>query len=404
MKNSLFGETSLGDLTSGEAFEIDDAIPAGGEVTDEGTETKETNIESETTPSNKSEKSEIALNEEDDFSGLIEINDTPKEGNENKNTDDTQVGEDANNSATETDSPSPLLPYAQLLKDKGILPDFDVEQWDGSEEGLLDAVDQEIEAGIQEYRQALDPRVQYLIENLEAGVPFEKVLQMDSNVIRYNSIDEAKVVSDENLQKQILSDFYKRTTKLNDDKINRLIENFETIGNMEDEAKSALADLKKLDIEEVEAQKQQSLQQKEQAKVQQEKVLKDLGTKISETKEIVPGIPLNKTSRNKLFDSMVKPVAIDAQGRPVNRVMQVRNEDPMHFEMALHYLVEVTNGFKDWSKIQVPGKKKVVSDLEKISAGLKTNSSGSSRKRLKVDKEDTKPSNDILESIRKTFG
>lgn len=404
MKNSLFEGSSLGDLTSGEAFEIDDAVPAGGETQDGETSpaTEEDEI-IDTQSSNESKESKISLDNEDDYKGLIEIDDDPNEGNQEDKTEN-QVGEDADSTA-DTNSPSPLLPYAQLLKDKGILPDFDVEQWDGTEEGLVDAVDQEIDAGIEDYKRSLDPRIQYLIDNLESGVPFEKVLQMDSNVMRYSQMSEDKLESDEKLQKQVLTDYYKRTTKLTDEKIDKLIENFEVIGNMGEEAKSALGELRELDIKEVEYEKQQLRQQQEQAKVQQEKVLKDLGSKISETKEIIPGLPLNKISRNKLFDSMVKPVAVDNNGRPVNRVQQVRNQDPIHFEMSLHYLVEITNGFKDWSKIQAPAKKKVVSDLERVSKSLNTNSSGSSRTRLKTeDNKDNKASTDMLDSIRKMFG
>ena len=41
-------------------------------------------------------------------------------------------------------SSSPLIPYAKYLKEEGILPDFDIEHFDGSIDGLREGMYNEI--------------------------------------------------------------------------------------------------------------------------------------------------------------------------------------------------------------------------------------------------------------------
>ena len=48
---------------------------------------------------------------------------------------------------------SPFIPYAKLLVEEGITPNFNIEEFDGTPEGLLKAVQGEIQYGINKYKE-----------------------------------------------------------------------------------------------------------------------------------------------------------------------------------------------------------------------------------------------------------
>ena len=49
--------------------------------------------------------------------------------------------------------------------------------------------------------------------------------------------------------------------------------------------------------------------------------MKLLEDTIEGTKEIVPGLDFNKTTKGKVFKSMTTPVGRDGAGNPVNRIV-----------------------------------------------------------------------------------
>ena len=332
-QEDLFSETydDLVDVISPE--EVVDDLTQEVEHTEETTETSET-----------SEQDEIIDDEEDSST------DSPEE---------VQVD----------DKVSPLLPYANMLVEDGILTHFKLEDFDGTAEGLKLAVQNEIKVEKEAYIQGLDPRIKLLVESMEAGVPFETLLQMDKSMIELSQIDDTKLSTDTKLQKEIAFKYFKKTTRFDDVKIAKLIEKFEDIGELQSEASNFLSELKEMEAQEYE----QSLANAETNRIEQEKVrlqsINKLQEDLKKTTEFIPGIALTDKVREKVFKTITTPVAQDQQGNPVNKVTLAAMQDP-DFNVKLTYLFEITEGFKKFDVFLNPGKKKAISELEQAASRL----------------------------------
>lgn len=86
---------------------------------------------------------------------------------------------------------------------------------------------------------------------------------------------------------------------------------------------------------------------------------------------------LNDAQRKSLYSSMTTPVAKDQHGNPLNRIVAARMENPMEFELKLHYLFDITKGFSDFSKLTSKGKKDSVKEFEQAIENIDSSSSSS---------------------------
>lgn len=346
---------------------------------------------------NEKEDSKEKESDEDKF--LIDL-DEKSENEEEQEEENEESTEDDRPSSESKEKPSssPLTPYAKLLKEEGILPNMDLEEYDGTAEGLKKAMVDEIVGAVNYYKETLPERIKHLIENYEEGVPLEKLLEIDRNEIEFEGITEDKIREDVSLQKHMVEMYFKKTTRFSDSRIRTMVERYEDSGELEEEAISAVNELKELVSKEreesvKEAQKQQKLNQE-----RVERELAELNKKIQGTDEIIPGMKLNSKMKNDLVKSLTTPVGKDQNGNPVNRIVAARMEDPIEFEIRLHYLFEITKGFKDFSKLSEKGKKDSIKEFEEAAAKLDkttegTYSSGGSKRQ--TDK--------FVNTITKTF-
>lgn len=345
--------------------------------------------------------------DEDDGSFELGANDNEEDSEEDVDEDQEEIQEELPSSSKnspqkskEGKSSSPLTPYAQLLIDEGVLPNLNIKEFDGTAEGLKDAMISEILGAVDMYKDSLPPRVRDLINNYEDGVSFEKLLELDRTSVTIETLDNNKVEDDTDLQKQLVTDYLKRTTKFNDKKIEKMVDSMEDSGELEDEAKSSLVELKAIIEKEKEHEKKAVQLQQKQMEEARRQELTALHEKIRTTQEIIPGIKVNDKVRQTVLTSMTQPVGYDQTGRPVNRIVAARMENPIEFEMKLHYLFELTKGFKDFSKLAEKGRKdasrqfeEAVEDLDRtIDGGIETKSPTLGNK-----------SRDFLKGLEKTF-
>ena len=95
--------------------------------------------------------------------------------------DEEPQGEENEDTSSSSDTKKPeknsfLTPYAKLLMEEGVLQDFDVEKFDGSADSLVDAFRQQVNRHVEEFKQTLDPRVKWLQDHVEEGIPLETLL------------------------------------------------------------------------------------------------------------------------------------------------------------------------------------------------------------------------------------
>jgi hypothetical protein len=318
------------------------------------------------------------------------IKETPEEPSSNKE-QSPQKGK--------SKTSSPLTPYAQLLVDEGVLPNLNVKDFDGTAESLKEAMVNEILTAVDTYKDSLPERVKSLINNYEEGVPLDKLIELDRIETDVAKVTNETLEEDSTLQKKLVSDYLKRTTKFSDAKIAKQVDNYEDTGELEDEAKAALEELKGI----VKSEKEKSIQENEKQKLANEKQRKEdlvaLENKVKTTDEIIPGLKLNDKVRKSVFSSMTTPVGYDQTGRPVNKIVAARMENPVDFEIKLHYLFEVTKGFTDFSKLAEKGKKDASKQFEEAVNEMGTQSFEG----IETQKQLGKKSTDFLKSLGKVY-
>ena len=370
-KDGIFN-TDLASLV-GEPIEVDGVGDSSGFV--------ET---TKTTDDNKETKKEDKKEEE----GLIDLEELEEE-------------EEEKPSSTNPDkkqSSSPFTPYAKLLKEEGVLPNLNMEEFDGTADGLKTAMINEIIGAVEMYKETLPSRVKDLINNYEEGVPLEELLKIDKEEVQTLSLDEDKIKEDISLQKKTVRDYLKKTSKFSDKKIDNQIQYYEDSGELEEEALNAAAELKEL----IQTEKTQAVEQaKQKEKMIQEQAraeLANLNKRVQEATEIIPGLKLNDRVKSELIKSMTVPAGKDKNGNPVNRIVAARMENPMEFEIKLHYLFEITKGFSDFSKLVEKGKKDTIKEFEEAISKTDTMTEGTFQTR-----EGKKASSKLINTIAKTY-
>lgn len=295
-----------------------------------------------------------------------------------------------------------FTPIAKLLQEEGIAPNIKLEEFDGTPEGILKAIQNEISIGIEAYKETnLDPRVKWLQDNLEQGVPLEDLLAIDKQSVQLEKITEEVLSNDAEVQKNIVKQYYKETTRFSDDFINKAISRLEATDDLLEESKTMLGGLKEINAQKQLQMAEQAKEQAKQARLQQEETLKTFKSTLDKTDEIVTGVKLNTLMREKIYKTMTTPVDIDqTTGMPLNKIAKARSEDPIGFEIKLAYLYEATNGFKDWSVFGSAGKKKAFEEFENAAKQFDAKQAMGGKSKMYQPQADE----DLAEIIRKQFG
>lgn len=295
----------------------------------------------------------------------------------NSGQEETLEREDTNNSDSEQSSSSPLIPYAKYLKEEGILPNFEVEKFDGTIEGLRDGMYSEIANGIDAYKQTLPEPIKQLINHYEEGVPLKALLDIDEQRVKYASFNEESL-SDEDTQKQLVREYYSLTTKLSAEKIEKHITRLSDLQELEDEAKNILPELIAMQADEERQLVEQARALQEQAEQNRLAELETLRSTLEGTEEVIPGTKISEMLRQKIYKNLTTPVGYTEDGTPVNRLGAYRMQNPVKTEILLNYIFEATNEFKDWSIFGKAAKRTVITEIENAARNI-DNNFGSSR-------------------------
>lgn len=290
-----------------------------------------------------------------------------------------ELEDDGNN-----EDSSLFTPYAKFLVDEGVLPNLDLENFDGTAEGLAKAQMSEFDNWKEGYKSQLPPEVKRLVDGYEKGVPFDEMLKITSDIIRYENITEESLKDNVGLQKSLTLDYLNQTTKLPDDIKKNMVDQWEDLGELEDKAKLAKGELIG-----IKNQKEQEFiagqeQERQNAENVQKQNLQNLEKHILNLDEVIPGIKLNNDMKERVKNNLTKPVEIDQYGYPVNKLTKYMRENPIEGDVVVNYLFEATNGFKDWSVLGKSGKKKAISEFEKAARKLDSGTNvGTGRKKAK---------------------
>lgn len=235
---------------------------------------------------------------------------------------------------------------AKALKEEGIFPDLDDETANkiSAPEDFAEAIEQQIQA-------RLDDRQKRIDDALNAGVEPSEVKRYENTLEYLNSLkDEAlKDESDkgEKLRQQLIfQDFINRG--YSKERAQREVQKSFNSGTDIEDAKEALASNKEffqneydnLIKEAQEEEKKEAQERKEQAERLRKSILEDT--------KVFGDIQMDKSTRQKAYDNISKPIFKDPDtGELLTAIQKYEMENRTEFLKNVGILFTLTNGFKN---------------------------------------------------------
>lgn len=321
------------------------------------------------------------------------VNEDDTSSDEEESEDDEQIDTKKKKEKTPTDkgsgdsspSSSPYLAFAKDQAEKGVFLNFSDDQWamlvernDGDEtEALRElsslSIQHMVQAGVERYKQSLTDDERLLYEAKEKGLPLDKYSVAKRNAAKYSKITADQVREDPKVAEDVVTRFLE-LKGFTPEEAKEEIEGYKALEKLEEKAVKALEYVPKAfdkEVKDIEKTAEAQEQAKRDQIAQRVSRMKSL---VNNTPEIIPGIKLNKTNKEKILESMTVPVAQDENGNPLNSVMVTRQKNPEAFEMLIHYyhqlgLFNIDDDGKitpDFSKVSKAASTKTVDSLRSI--------------------------------------
>ena len=363
---------------------------------EEGEETQETppeqqeNKETNNKENNQENNQEPHINNEETTEVDAEnLFDEPEEvGSEDKEKEDTN----SEKVSTSPNSKNFFSSIAKAFAEEGIFPDLNEDEVANikTAESFRELIDKQIQSQLDEKQKRID-------EALNVGIEPDDIRKYENTLSYLDEVSEDKLTEEttegEELRKRLIYQDYinrgfsqERATK----EVKRSIDS----GNDIEDAKEALNSNKeyfksqydKLLNDAKEEQKKYEQERKNQAE--------QLKKSIIEEKKVFGDIEVDKSTRQKIFDNLSKPVYKDEEtGTYMTALQKYQHDNPNEFIKNVSTIFTLTDGFKNLNKL-VKGKvnkeiKKGFKELENTLNNTARNSDGSINFASGVDDENS---------------
>lgn len=248
---------------------------------------------------------------------------------------------------------------ASALKEEGILSDLDDETLSKIEspEDFAEAMEAQLKAQLDERQKRID-------EALQVGIEPDEVRKYEGTISYLNTITEDAIIDEsaegEKLRKQLIfQDFLNRG--FSKERAQRETQKSISSGSDVEDAKEALASNKEYFKQEYDNIIAEAREAEEAEKARLKKEAADLKKSILEDKEVFEGLELDKTTREKVYNSISKPVYRDPEtGEYLTAVQKYERDNRPDFLKKLGVLFTLTDGFTNLDKLVKPTAKKQV--------------------------------------------
>lgn len=295
---------------------------------------------------------------------------------------DTQGKEDTTSKEETGTSPKTNFysSIASALKEEGILSALDEETLSKIQtpEDFAEAMENELKAKLDERQKRID-------EALQVGVEPDEVRKYEGTINYLNTITE-DAISDESangekLRKQLIfQDFLNRG--FSKERAQRETQKSFNSGSDVEDAKEALASNKEYFQQEYEDLIAEARAEEEAEKARIKKEAEELKKSILDEKEIFKGLELDKTTREKVYNSISKPVYKDPEtGQYLTAIQKYERDNRQDFLKKIGLLFTMTDGFTNLDKLVKPTAtkqvKKSLRELEHTINTTRRNTDGS---------------------------
>lgn len=384
------------------------------------TETSSSESEEKQKETKKEEKEEDQFHIYDD--GSFEIDEYKKapvekaeseENIEKTEKEKEDAPSDGSDSSDSSPSSSPYLAFARDRASEGVFLEFNDEDWkvlvernDGDEAAALRelsniSVSEMVKSAVINYKESLTPEDRALYEAKEKGVPIDEYGIAKQNLAKYSKIKQEDLSENEKLQVELVSKALE-LRGFSPEEIKEEIEGYKALENLESKAEKALAGLPKVYEKKITDLEEAAIADEESRKDQIRQRVAKMKQMVETTPEIIPGIKLNKPTREKIMKSMTTPVARDANGEPLNPVMATRAKNPDAFEMMVHYYHSLGLFNIDESGIMKPDFSKIAK-IEQTKATDKMRTIFESKEKQVAGKTKVPKQNDDLDEWDEAF-
>ena len=292
-------------------------------------------------------------------------NDNHVEDNSSEEVDEEDVEEEGSEGSESSSNLYSSL--AAFVHEQGLLPSLDID--------LKDIKSADDFANV--FNKELDIQAELRLNDYLANLDLNKIGIAKKDINDLNSIDENVLKNDIDLAKRIIYDDY-LNQGLDEKKANRMLNRLIDLGEdaILEDAEESLQSLKEFKAREIETETQSYKERLEADKIEQAKLDEQMKKTIYESKDLISGLKPNKSLQDKVYKSINDIVGKSPDGTFENKFMKERRENPLEFEIRMYHFYELTNGFKDLSKISTTAKSSAVKDLEKIARQTKLKDNG----------------------------
>ena len=368
----MIGELSEDLIMTGDEIDVENLF------SDDGGE-EETQV-TPPAPKEKEEKEIEKTTEEEEISpdDLFDNPESVGSGKDNQEEEEDTQSEKDKGTSPKTNFYSSI---ASALKEEGIFPDLDDDTLNGikTPEDFAEAVEKTVQARLDERQKRIDAA-------LQADVEPDEVRRYEQTLANLDAIKEEYITDEtekgERLRKNLIyQDF--RNRGYSEARAKREVEKSFNAGTDIEDAKEALESNR----EYFSTQYQDLIKEaQEEAKEGQRKIKEEaaqLKKSMLEDKEVFTGITLDKTTRQKAFENITKPVFKTEDGEYLTAIQKYEMDNPVEFRKYLSVLFTMTDGFKNIDGL-VKGKvkkevKQSLRELEHKLSSTARNSSGNPR-------------------------
>lgn len=308
-------------------------------------------VEDEDTPPANGEppkKEEEPDKDKEETTEVVDVDnlftDTPESVGSGK--ENTEEKEDTTPKGDGTSPKNFYSSIAKALKEEGIFPDLDDEGLSKVKdpEDFRDLIDQQIKAGLDERQKRID-------EALNAGVEPTEIRKYENTINFLDSIKEENISDEgdkgEKLRKDLIyQDFINRG--YSKERAAREVQKSFNAGTDIDDAKEALKsniDFFKDKYDELVNEAKSETEQEEKERKEQAEKLK---SSILNDKDVFGDLSIDKSTRQKIYDNIAKPVYKDPEtGEYFTAIQKYEMENRTDFLKNIGLLFTLTDGFKN---------------------------------------------------------
>jgi hypothetical protein len=293
-------------------------------------------------------KEEESSKDKEETTEVVDVDnlftDTPESVGSGK--ENTEEKEDTTPKGDGTSPKNFYSSIAKALKEEGIFPDLDDEGLSKVKdpEDFRDLIDQQIKAGLDERQKRID-------EALNAGVEPTEIRKYENTINFLDSIKEENISDEgdkgEKLRKDLIyQDFINRG--YSKERATREVQKSFNAGTDIDDAKEAL----KSNIDFFRDKYDELVNDAKSEEEEEEKERKDQAEKLKSSilndKDVFGDLSVDKSTRQKIYDNIAKPVYKDPEtGEYFTAIQKYEMENRTDFLKNIGLLFTLTDGFKN---------------------------------------------------------